>query len=590
MIDSYKSLLPDSAGNTVVLLSQISQQLDGLRVSNGTQAPIAQQSAPPASAVWVNSLWFLSLVVSLFCSLLATLQQRWARRYLQVTQPHVAIHERARIRSYFAEGVIRFRVSVTVEAIPALLHISVFLFLAGLIVSLFAIHHTVAYVVLAATAACFLVYAAITVMPVICHDSPYTSPFSAPAWYIPRKTALAAVNTANRIMDILGKISSRKSRTMPSLKSYKELFARDMTDAAHDAAKRATNQLDARALGWTLDQLGEEGELVKFVAGIPGFSRSAEVEGAVSILKKAPRFSIHHQSLYRRIVFLLLRASKPELLHDSKLLPEPVRQQRTTVCLVALYCLPQAIEKILYRMASNNTKEVTAGFSPIFQSTESWNIAERLSEPNNTIDVGVTIGAQCMATVIASTLPDKKILMRHLKIEEPHDSSPYLEPFDNALLKNLNQFLKDTALKHIEDMKDSGIILFTLHLVKLPNFTRVAQELRDEFNKLLNKLLDRIRRQTKQPSERASHNAQQLLELLGELIKAATNTCAERSSSSESAPLPLNGQTAATLMSASTPPTPNETLSSSSPPLLPGLSRSNDTCISMDSVTSPMSP
>jgi hypothetical protein len=59
-----------------------------------------------------------------------------------------------------------------------------------------------------------------------------------------------------------------------------------------------------------------------------------------------------------------------------------------------------------------------------------------------------------MATVIASRLPDKKILMQHLKIEEPYDSSPYLEPFDNALLKNLNQFLEDTALKHIEDMKD----------------------------------------------------------------------------------------------------------------------------------------
>lgn len=168
----------------------------------------------------------LSLVISLFCSLLATLQQRWARRYLQVTQPHVAIHERARIRSYFAEGLTRFRVSVTVEAIPALLHISVFLFLAGLIVSLFTIHHIIAYVVLAATAVCSLVHAAITVMPVICHDSPYTSPFSAPAWYIPRKTALAVINTIDRVMDFLGKYSGfvccRKYWTSPHFvrKSY----------------------------------------------------------------------------------------------------------------------------------------------------------------------------------------------------------------------------------------------------------------------------------------------------------------------------------------------------------------------------------
>jgi hypothetical protein len=576
VIDSYKSLLPDSAGNAVVLLSQISQQLYGL--SNGTEVPITaslmsispqssiQHSAPPASAVWVNSLWFLSLVISLFCSLLATLQQRWARRYLQVTQPQVAIHERARIRAYFAEGVTRFRMSVTVEAIPALLHISVFLFLAGLIVSLFAIHHTIAYVVLAATAVCSFVYAAITVMPVICHDSPYTSPFSASAWYIPRKTALAVVNTVYRVMDLLGKYSNfvynRKHRTMPSLceKVPPRRFSRDMTEAAHDAAKRAKNQLDARALGWTLDQLDEEGELVKFAAGIPGFSRSTRVEGAMSILERAPEFSIHYKSLYRHIVLLLIRASKPELLHDSKLLPESVRQQRTMVCLVALYYLPHAIESILHRMASKHTRKVVAGFSPIFQLPESWMIAERLSEPNSRIDVGVTIGARCVATVIASQQPDKQtqpILMRHLKIEEP------LENFDSALLRNLNQFLEDTALKFI-DMEDFSIIRWTLRLVKRLELKHAAQELQDEFNKLLNKIYELV----EQSSERASNNAKQLLDELfeGSLHAAAAYACAQRSGPSGS--LSLNG-----------------------PTVLP---RSNDTYISMDSATSrmslPMSP
>jgi Family of unknown function (DUF6535) len=601
VIESYKSLLPDSAGKTVILLSQISQQLDGL--SNGTHVPIkasltpispqssTQRSAPPASVVWVNSLWFLSLVISLFCSLLATLQQRWARRYLQVTQPHVAIHERARIRSYFAEGVTRFRVAVTVEAIPALLHISVFLFLAGLIVSLFAIHHTIAYVVLAATAVCSLVYAGITVMPVICHNSPFTSPFSAPAWYIPRKTALVVVNIVDHVMDFLGKYSSLvcHGKTMLSLRkkvlSYKKLFSRDMTEAAHDAAKRAKNQLDSRALGWTLDQLDEEGELVKFATGIPGFSRSTRVEGAVSILQRTPEFSTHYTSLYRHIALLLIRASKPELFHDSKLLSESVRQQRTTTCLVALYYLPHAIEKILRRMASSHTRKVVVGFSPIFQSAESWIIAERLSEPNDRIDVGVTIGARCMATVIASQPPNEQmqpILMRHLKIEEPHILGLYLEPFDSALLKNLNQFLEDTALKYI-DMKDFNIIRWTLDLVKRPKLKHAAQELQDEFNMLINKIYVHA----EQSSERASSNARVLLKSLDELIcslhPARTYVCSQISSPSGS--LSLNGSTTAALMSVSTPPIPKTRLW----PLFV-LPRPNETSIPMDSVTSPMSP
>jgi hypothetical protein len=55
--------------------------------------------------------------------------------------------------------------SAIVEAIPALLHISVFLFLAGLVISLFIIRHTVSHV--SATLVYSLVYAAITVMPIV---------------------------------------------------------------------------------------------------------------------------------------------------------------------------------------------------------------------------------------------------------------------------------------------------------------------------------------------------------------------------------------------------------------------------------------
>jgi hypothetical protein len=110
-------------------------------------------------------------------------------------------------------------VAVTVEAIPALLHVSVFLFLTGLVISLFTIHHTVAYVVLAATAICFLVYTAITVMPVIYYDSPYTSPFSASAWYIRRKTALAVLNTVDRVVDFYMRfVWNRKCQTTASLR------------------------------------------------------------------------------------------------------------------------------------------------------------------------------------------------------------------------------------------------------------------------------------------------------------------------------------------------------------------------------------
>lgn len=111
------------------------------------------------------------------------------------------------------------------------------------------------------------------------------------------------------------------------------------------------------------------------------FSRSADVKDAASILDSAPKYSIHYTSLF---ALRLIRASKPGLLHNSKLLPEPVWQQRTTVCLVALYYLSRDVEKILF-----HSREIVAGFFPIFQLAVLDYHRRTLSEPSNRIDVGV---------------------------------------------------------------------------------------------------------------------------------------------------------------------------------------------------------
>ena len=535
MIDSYKSLLPDSAGNAVVLLAQISQQLNDL--SNGTHVPNAtpytyllraQQSSPPTSAVWVNSLWFLSLVITLFCALLATLQQRWARRYIGLTQPHVAIHKRARIRSFFAEGVSRFHVHVAVEALSALVHISVFLFLAGLVISLFTIHHTVAYIILSATATCFLLYAAITVMPIICHDTPYTSPLSTLIWFITRKISLAVLNSIDFVADFPRKFKEKlaalvarwrpyakvsatdtergtktdtvantatnteKTTKPPSkVSSYKLLLSGSITEAIYFSATRPDGERDARALGWVLDRLDEEGELVQFAAGIPGFSLSTEVKESVSILEMVPMSTELHEDLSGNIARLLLRAFMPGLQSDSKLLPESVRKQRVSICLEALYYLPHAFKDLLQSIVNHPRENEFKAMSSALLSVESWLLAERLSAATTSIlDRDVKIGAQCVATVIASRPPpgeqSRTILMRHLRIEESLFNR-YLEPFDNLLLKNLNSFLINTALDVIRDddiQHHIDLVLLTVRFAKRLGFGYAALELRTQLDML----------------------------------------------------------------------------------------------------------
>ncbi|KAI9439503.1 hypothetical protein H4582DRAFT_1797974, partial [Lactarius indigo] len=179
IIESYKQLQPNSSDTTVLLLAQISQQLAAL--SNGTFITIpstlpSQTFRPSASAVRVNTLWFLSLTLSLTCALLATLMQQWVRRYLQVSQRWYGPYKRARIRTFFAEGVERFGLPRAVEALPALLRASVFLFFAGLVDFLVNINHRVAIALISAVAMGASAYFLCTALPLMYPNSPYQTP------------------------------------------------------------------------------------------------------------------------------------------------------------------------------------------------------------------------------------------------------------------------------------------------------------------------------------------------------------------------------------------------------------------------------
>ncbi|KAH9030764.1 hypothetical protein EDB85DRAFT_1402900 [Lactarius pseudohatsudake] len=498
VIDSYKSLLPDTGSNTVAILTQISQQL-----SNGSQtsaqAYVAPSSPfkPSTSAVWVNALWFLSLVISLFCALLATLQQHWARRYLRLTQPQCAVHKRARLRSFFAEGVERFHLAFAVEAIPALLHISVFLFLTGLVISLFTIHHTIAYIILAATVTGGIVYTMITVMPVFCHNSPYHSPFSTLVWNVPRKIAKTLLSAAHHIGHSLQKYTGFvRADSISSLSTkileYKKRLSVSMDKAAEDTADKQHWSIDARALSWTLNKSDEESELEKFIAGIPRFTRSKAVEDPMGVLKAATTGSSLRPSLYRDITNLFINASDPGLLPTYKELSAGAQQRRIGICLVALYVLPQAIEKLLRRVSKElGNPKVKRGFVSLLETTPSWDMALKFSEiktryrKQNERFENVVIGARCMAAVIATRLPNTmshSILTRQLGVRDPDAMHRYIESSDSLLLKNLNHFLANTALRFIH-VEGTDLLLSTVRIIKRLQLSSAAHELRVEFER-----------------------------------------------------------------------------------------------------------
>ncbi|KAN0140639.1 hypothetical protein V8E53_001848, partial [Lactarius tabidus] len=178
---SIQDLRQDPQDTSNFYLSNIYQLLtDPDRPNIPTSLPLSPPPfSPPSFAVWVNGLWFMSLVISITCAVLATLLQQWARRYLKkVSQTRYSLDKRARIRTFFAEGVEMSLLPWVVEALPMLIHVSLVLFFAGLAVFLWNVNLTIFKVVLSWIGVCTAIYGCTMLASLVCPDSPYNTPLT----------------------------------------------------------------------------------------------------------------------------------------------------------------------------------------------------------------------------------------------------------------------------------------------------------------------------------------------------------------------------------------------------------------------------
>jgi hypothetical protein len=398
IIESYKQLQSNSSDTTVLLLAQISQRLAAL--STGTQFSMpyglpGQPFQPSASAVRVNVAWFLSLALSLSCALLATLMQQWVRRYLQASQPWYAPYKRARIRTFFAEGVDRFGLPRAVEALPALLHASVFLFFAGLVDFLININHTVAFSLLSAVAVVASAYFLFTALPLVFPNSPYQTPLTTLLWLFQQMTLLVSLNAMRRVIKFVyertGLIAWKfYGRVIYKLDDHSRRLAHGFARSREAIALRQHTKIDSRALSWALDALDEDHELEEFVAAIPGYYRSTTVRPPEEALEHL----IHHEGLdsplEARILDLLCpRGTAPDAPPTS-----PKERKRRLVCLKAIYCLPGAIRR---HVLMTDREPYLFASDPLFASSEAWGAATSMAKDTNK---DLAFSGQCVAAVL----------------------------------------------------------------------------------------------------------------------------------------------------------------------------------------------
>ena len=522
IIESYKQLQPDSGDTTVLLLAQISQQLAAL--SNGTSISIPstlpnQSFRPSGSAVRVNALWFLSLTLSLTCALLATLMQQWVRRYLQVSQRWDAPYKRARIRTFFAEGVERFGLPYAVEALPALLHASVFLFFAGLIDFLLNINHKVAITLLSAVAVGGSAYFLCTAIPLIYPDSPYQTPLTLLLWVLKQVTLISGLKLMRRVISFIywhtGWVAWKLyGRLILSLEVHSRRLAHGFSRSREATALAQPPQMDARALMWTLEVLDEDHELEQLVAAIPGYYRSSTVRPPVVALK----YLTHHDGLdsplEARILDLLCpRGTVPD--KPPKSAPE---QHRRVACLEALYCLHGVVTRHLRAAMVDPTLFAR---DPFLASSEAWAVTASLAKDSNR---EIAFAAHCVASVLVVAWchgyaappgpPGGSVaaLAHHLGVSEDV-AQEWLRSGDSVMLASfirlIEGMLDDVRERDVAELVPVGthvpittpghqLLYVTLGLVNKFNAGRAAAELQARFSMLWTRVdgLERAARET----------------------------------------------------------------------------------------------
>ena len=321
---SIQDIRPNSQDTSNFYLANIYQVLADPNQPN-ISLPSLPPFSPPSYAVWVNALWFLSLVISLTCALLATLLQQWARRYLKVTQSRYAPHKRARIRAFLAEGVDKLLLPWTVETLPTLLHISLFLFFAGLVVFLWNVNLTNFKLVLSWVGVCTALYGCITVMPIFRHDSPYHTPLSLPAWHIVTGIQFLTFRALERLalFDYFSGVTYCRFRDLAG--RYGKRLVQGMQKTVEETALNLPSEIDARVLLWTFDCLDEDHELEHFFSGLPGFRISEVIKDPFPTLGEEGK-----NSVFSAMTGLLDRT------FSSDLLPDAVKRRRAIICTKAV--------------------------------------------------------------------------------------------------------------------------------------------------------------------------------------------------------------------------------------------------------------
>ncbi|RPD62272.1 hypothetical protein L226DRAFT_337195 [Lentinus tigrinus ALCF2SS1-7] len=175
-VQSWVTLLQEDKSETIAsALILVSAQLhnfstSGTSITSYTRTPFRV----PRYAIWINALWFSSLILTLSASLIAIMVKQWLQQYSLRLSGNS--HEVARLRQYRYESLLKWHVVGIMAMLPILLQAALILFLSGIVILLWSLHPVVAAIATFLVGLLLVFTSTTTILPAFHSDCFYQSP------------------------------------------------------------------------------------------------------------------------------------------------------------------------------------------------------------------------------------------------------------------------------------------------------------------------------------------------------------------------------------------------------------------------------
>jgi uncharacterized protein DUF6535 len=365
---TIQDLKPNAQGTSEFLLEKIYDRLGGADPSHASLDTAAEPStfSPPSYAIWVNSLWMLSFTISLTYAILAMMIHQWARRYIRLTQQsRPSPRERARVRAFFSGAIDGLHVLWVIEVVRVMVHLSMFLFIAGLLIYLFNICHAAFAAVVCWVVLSTVVYVSFTLLPIFRPDCPYYSPLSSIFWFLYACISHALFKVLSS--PVFSWLGSNEERFRELSDRYRKRSLEDIRKLAEETAFQPPSVIGVHVLESIFNALGEDGAWERLFKAVPGFFGSKPVHVLKGQLPNRLRI---------KFIQALNEFLDRTFLFNS--LTESVRSGRLVICLnaaCAALCLDD-VSQILLDIRNGRWPE-------LLQSVEMGYSLRRWSNSNN---------------------------------------------------------------------------------------------------------------------------------------------------------------------------------------------------------------